>query len=280
MSYNNYKETVWAKQVDTDLHKALVFAQNCNTQYEGVVKNIGDTVKILGVGKPTVTTVTGTTDITLADAETVSDTSVNMIIDNVSHFNYLVGDIDKAQMRVNLMETLSGESTYVIADAIDSEIANLSKDVNAKLLWSSAKTDAASTNILGYLDEALQKLQENNVPANAPVSATVTPELGMLIKQALISADTDNSKLLEVGEIARYGNMKIKVSNNVAKDASGNTLVQVKTDKALALVIATTHSEPYRPEKKFADAIKGFTLWACKLVRPEEMIVMNIKKAS
>ena len=117
MSYNNYKETVWAKQVDTDLHKALVFAQNCNTQYEGVVKNIGDTVKILGVGKPTVTTVTGTTDITLTEAETVSDTSVNMIIDNVSHFNYLVGDIDKAQMRVNLMETLSGESTYEIGRA-------------------------------------------------------------------------------------------------------------------------------------------------------------------
>jgi len=280
MSYNNFKQTVWATNIEQELDKALVFAENTNREYEGQVENVGDTVKVLGVGRPTVTTVTGSTDISLSAAETVEDTSVTMAINKVTHFNYKVGDIDKAQMKNNLMSVLSSESTYVMADEIDQGVADLAKNVAAQNLWSSAKTDVAKTNILGYFDEGLQKLYENNVRSNTKITATVPPWFWILMKQALIAADTDNSKLLEVGAVGKYGNVLIKLSNNVATDGSSNSLIQLKTDKAIALAIPKIHTEAYRPELKFADAVKGFSLWGTKLVRPEEMVVINCKAAS
>ena len=56
MAYQNFIPTVWAEAINRDLEKALVFAEGCNRQYEGEVKKMGDTVRILGVGKPTITT--------------------------------------------------------------------------------------------------------------------------------------------------------------------------------------------------------------------------------
>lgn len=86
MSYNNYIPTVWAEAINRELTKAHVFAANTNREYEGKVSRLGDSVRILGIGSPTVTTYdmnskdnkfTG-----LADPETIEDTSTTLISTN------------------------------------------------------------------------------------------------------------------------------------------------------------------------------------------------------
>ena len=59
MAYENFIPTVWAEAINRELEKALVYAEGCNRQYDGEVKAMGDTVRILGVGRPTITTTTG-----------------------------------------------------------------------------------------------------------------------------------------------------------------------------------------------------------------------------
>ena len=98
MSYANFVPKIWAKAIERELERKLVFAEDCNRQYEGDVKQMGDTVKILGVGKPTISKQKGGS-IILPDAETVEDTSVEMQINTVAYFNFLVDDIDKRQQR-------------------------------------------------------------------------------------------------------------------------------------------------------------------------------------
>ena len=53
MAYENFIPTVWAEAINRELEKALVYAEGCNRQYDGEVKAMGDTVRILGVGRPT-----------------------------------------------------------------------------------------------------------------------------------------------------------------------------------------------------------------------------------
>ena len=53
--YNNFIPEVWVNAIQRDLERLHVFASDCNRQYEGEVKQMGDSVKILGVGKPTIT---------------------------------------------------------------------------------------------------------------------------------------------------------------------------------------------------------------------------------
>ena len=77
MAYENFIPTVWAEAINRELEKALVYAEGCNRQYDGEVKAMGDTVRILGVGRPTITTTTDKA-ITLSAPETVSYTHLDV----------------------------------------------------------------------------------------------------------------------------------------------------------------------------------------------------------
>lgn len=276
MSYQNFIPTVWAEAIERELERACVFAENCNRQFEGNVKEMGDSVRILGVGKPTVTTTTNT-NITLNDAENVQDTSVTLKIDRMSYFNYAVGDIDKHEGVNGIMEALNKETSEVVAAEMDAFIAGLAKD---KLAVKDAAQayQVTSLNILEKVDAAIQKLYENNVTPATKLTITCPPRFYFLLKQAYVNLDTDNSKMLENGKVGRYGNVEVKLSNQVAKSADGTEdFIQLKTDRAIAFCNPMTHTEAYRPEKKFADAVKGFVLYGGKIVRPKEMIVMHTK---
>ena len=136
-------------------------------------------------------------------------------------------------------------------------------------------------NVLDALDLAAQKLYENDVKQSTKIVATVTPRFFTKFRKDYASKDTDNSAILKNGKVAMYGNLTIKMSNNVAKartTTEGDTdLIQVKTQRAIAFAKPLTHTEAYRPEKGFADAVKGFILFDAKIVRPKEMFILNVK---
>ena len=278
MAYQNFIPTIWSEAINRELEKALVYAEGCNRQYEGEVKKMGDTVRILGVGKPTITT-TSDKEITLADPENVDDMSVTMAIKQVSYFNYKVDDIDKRQAVGGVMEALNAEATYGLADEMDKHIAGMAASREA-VKYASSATAITKDNVLDEIDKALEKLYANNVKPNGKIMMEVPPWFYMRLKQAYTALDTDNSKMLENGRVGRYGNVVVKMSNNVAVDSSANSLIMIHTDKAIAFANPMTHTEAYRPEKLFSDAVKGFVLYQAKIVRPKELIVLNCKAGS
>lgn len=276
MAYQNFIPTVWNAHINRELERALVFAEDCNREYEGDVKKMGDTVRILGVGKPTITT-TADKEITLASPENVEDTSVTLAIKQVSYFNFKVDDIDKRQAAGNVMEALRGEATHGLANAMDKHIASVATSKEA-VKYAASAVQITAANVLGEIDKAIQKLYENDVAANTELVLTVSPRFYFLLKQAYTNIDTDNSKMLENGRVGRYGNVVVKMSNNVATAASGaEDLIMLRTKKAVAFVNPMTHTEAYRPETGFSDALKGFVLYQAKIVRPKELIVINAK---
>lgn len=286
MSYQNFIPTVWNEQIDRELERLCVFAEDCNRKYEGKVKDKGESVKILGVGKPTIRSIAkADRNNDIEAAETIEDTSIIMVIDQIRYFNYKVGDIDKAQAVGGVMDALQEETSEGLANEVDTYIANLAKDKQAVKLYPTAKTVVVSKtessgerNVLRVLDDAAKVLYKNNVKTSTPIIATVDVDFYMAFREAYGDKDTDNSKILKNGKVAMYGNITIKMSNNVAKDGD-TSLIQVKTKRAIAYAKPLTHTEPYRPEKGFADAVKGFILFGAKIVRPKEMVVANVKSA-
>lgn len=274
MAYQNFIPTVWNEAINRDLEKNLVFAEDCNRQFEGDVKKMGDTVRILGVGKPTITT-TSNKEIVLPKPETVDDSSVTMSITQISYFNYKVDDIDKRQAVGGVMEALNAEATQGLANEMDVHIASMATAREAVKHASVAEVVTAA-NVLKTIDNALVKLYTNDVKPTAKITITVPPWYYMLVKQAYTALDTDNSKMLENGRVGRYGNVVVKMSNNVAK-SGGADQIMLRTNKAVAFCNPMTHSEAYRPEDGFSDAVKGFVLYQAKIVRPKELIVLNVK---
>lgn len=286
MSYNNFIEKIWAKGIQTELERLHVFADGVNREYEGVIKNLGDTVRIKNVGKPTITVGDMTTagrSITLSDPEEVPDGAVNLVVDHFATFNYMVQDIDKAQGAGDVMDALNKETSEGLADTHDKFISDLVLGTAGVKVYNSGTAIALTNqNIFETLDAAQQVLYENDVKPTTGVTVIVPPWVHTLLRQGFIKTDTDNSKMLVNGQVAKYGNMTIKMSNNVATKTVSNTqqwYIQMRTDRAIAFVNQATHLEPYRPEKKFSDAMKGLDLFGGKIVRPKEIITIPVKKA-
>jgi hypothetical protein len=271
---------VWNEGINRELERLCVFVEDCNRQYEGSVKKKGESVTILGVGKPTIKSLAKANRNNDIDApEEIEDTSVIMYINQIRYFNYMVGDIDKAQAVNGVMDALEQETSEGLADEVDKYVASFAVDSSVAKLNASPAT-VTKDNILSTLDLAIQKLYENDVKATTKIVVTISPRFYTLFKQAYIDKDTDNSEMLKNGRVAKYGNVVVKMSNNVHKTDSGATdNIMIRTRRAIAFAKPLTHTEPYRPEKKFADAVKGFILFDAKVVRPKEVININVKYA-
>ena len=278
MSYRNFSPKIWAKQINRELERAMVFAEDCNRQYEGDVKQMGDTVKVLGVGKPTITRQLGGS-IVLKDPEAVEDTSVDMVINRVAYFNYLVDDIDRRQAVGGLMDALSAESSEGTANAMDEDIAALAGPADAPKLFKST-TAITVDNILKQIDLGVQKLMEHDVKPETKIIITIPPWFRTIFRQAYVQLDTNNSAMLKNGRIGQYDNVIVKMSNNCHRNSDNGHDIMLRTQRAVAFANPLTHVEPYRPEKRFADAVKGFVLYGTKIVRPKELIVLNVKEGT
>jgi len=280
MAYSNFIPSVWEESINRELERACVFVEDCNRQYEGLVSKKGDSIHILGVGKPTIKSIerenaSGEID----EAEEINDTSVIMNINQIRYFNYKVGDIDKAQAVGGLMDALSAETSEGLANEMDKFIAGMATDASVPALTEEA-TLITKDNVLSIIDDAIQKLQENDVNMACGITLTVSPRFYKLFKQAYIGKDTDNSEALKNGKVAMYGNVTVKLSNNVAKTEDGAVdNIMLRTKRAIAFVNPLTHTEAYRPEKSFADAVKGFALFDGKVVRPKEIVNVNVRYA-
>ena len=278
MAYSNFIPAVWSESINRELERACVFAEDCNRQYEGLVSGKGDCVHILGVGKPTIKSLEreNASD-TIDDAEEIDDTSVILGINQIRYFNYKVGDIDKAQSIGGLMDTLSEETSEGLANEIDKFIGKMVLDEEVAKLNESA-TLVTKDNVLSILDDAIQMLQENDVSTASGITVTVSPRFYKLFKQAYASSATANTDALKNGRVGMYGNVTVKLSNNIAKTDDGTVdNIMMKTKRAIAFVNPLTHTEAYRPEKSFADAVKGYALFDGKVVRPKEIVNINVK---
>lgn len=288
MSYANFIPSVWNEGINRELERLCVFVEDCNTKYEGQVKKKGESVTILGVGKPTIKRIAkADRNKDIDKAEEIEDTSVIMYINQIAYFNYMIGDIDKAQSVGGVMDALSEETSEGLANEVDKFVADFAKDSSVPKLYTTVPkvvaketSTAGEAYVLDILDLAIQKLYENDVKESTKLVVTVSPRFYTILKKAYRLEDTDNSKLLKNGKVGMYGKVVVKMSNNVCKTDSGATdNIMIRTQRAIAFAKPLTHTEAYRPESKFADAVKGYILFDGKVVRPKEVININVKYA-
>ena len=282
MGYQKFKANVWAQSIEEELERSLVFVKDCNREYEGVVKKLGDSVTIKGAGK--VTMATGADGqspnfSTTVAPEDVEGTNTIMTIKHWTAFNFKVDDIDASQGAGGAVSIYTKQAAGSIANEQDKLVASLAADPLAVYDNTSA-VQITANNVLETIDAGLQKLWENDVKPNDYVSLTVSPRFYMILKQKYQALDTNNSEMLKRGAVAMYGNVDIKLSNNVYTTNSGaQDKLMLRTKRAIAFANPLTKVEPYRPDAFMSDAVRGISLYDAKIIRPEQMIILNCKYA-
>ncbi len=275
MSLNYFIPTVWSETLYRALDKEYVAVKNCTRQFEGDIRNVGDTVKIVGISPVTVFDYTKNTD--MLPPAVLSDNERLLTVDRAKAFNFAVDDIDRAQALPALMKEAMRLAASALADEADKYIFSLYTGIGSSN--TQTVSGLTSAGVVDMLLTARQKLLEQNVPGNEEIILEVPPAVASKIIKAKIVTDTNNSAALDKGCIGSFLGFKIFVSNNVANERSGGDTIYkcyARTKRAIAFAEQINEVEAYRPELRFADAVKGLHLYGAKIVYPQEIILLNI----
>ncbi len=272
MAITNFIPTVWSETLLTQLDREYIGVRNCNRDFEGDIKEKGSTVKIGGIGAINVFNYTKNTDMSAPEA--LTDTDFTLTIDQAKAFNFQIDDIDKAQSQPKLMKAAMNQAAAALADVADKYVYSLyTEALSANII---PVSNLSTVDIVDIIVSARQKLLANGVNSNIETSLEVSPEVAAEIMRAKILSSTDNTTALENGLLGKLIGFDIYVSPNIAKDSNGNHKCLARTKRAVAFAEQLNEVEAYRPETRFADALKGLHLYGAKLVYPSEYIVLDV----
>lgn len=288
MAINNFIPAVWSAQLLTALEKNLVYANLCNRDYEGEIREYGDQVKINSLGRVTVGPYTKNTDI--AAAETLTDAQRILEINQSKYFNFQIDDVDRAQQKPKVMQAAMAEAAYSLADVADQYIAGLYTEISGtNTIGSDASpisiaVAAGQSTAAAYekLVDLAVKLDEASVPRASRWVVLPPWYHGILLKDSrFISAGTlKTDEVLANGFVGRAAGFDIYTSNNVPNTSNALYKVIAGYSGAWSYAEQIAEVEAYRPERRFADAVKGLHLYGAKVTRPLGLALMICSKAS
>ncbi len=265
MAVQNFIQTIWSRKILKDLELKCKLVDQCCRDYEGDCKH-AQTVKILGVGEPTV----GKYDGTDIDIENMSDKGQLLTIDQANYFAFYVDDVDKAQSVPGLMEEYQRKSVHALAVKRDEYVANLIKGVTGNVTVATNLTQEA---VKDAIDTAIVALRERNFDEDGVIE--ITPAVYNVFKNCLITLSTDNPEYIKKGKVGVYDDFDVIMTNGLAKDAT-HAYCDVRGRKAIAFVGQIEKVEAHPAEKRFADIVKGLDVFGSKVIDEERIQVIKV----
>lgn len=279
MSINNFIPQVWSARILLALEKSFRYAQPgvVNTDYEGEIRQAGDTVKIQSIGDPTIFTYTKNTD--MPAPETLTDATRSLVIDQSPGFNFQVDDVDKAQARGGaVMDVALHRAGYKLADVADLYVAGLMAAATTNVIGSTSVPIAVTpANAYDQLVKAKIKLDKALAPTEGRfmiVPSWFTGTLG-LDTRFVGQRGLDGNSVLLNGYVGQAAGFNLIESQNVPNTAGSDYKLVGGVDGATTFATQINETEAYKPERRFGDAVKGLQLYGAKVVRPEELVVIH-----
>ncbi len=263
---------IFSALILSSLKKNHVYAQPSvvNRNYEGEIRNAGDTVRIRSISRPTIASYTkGSTTIT---PEQLTDAQRALVIDQAKYFAFELDDIDAAQSTGGELDEALVEASYGLRDLADQYVAGLyTGAASANAIGTVSVTTAA----LAYtqLRRLSVKLDEANVPSEGRFVVVPPWYHGLLLEDdRFVRVDASGStEGLRNGMIGRALGFDVLKSNNVPLVTGDDYAVMAGHPSAISFAEQIVKVETYRPQDSFSDAIKGLHVYGAKLVRPDSI---------
>ena len=273
MAISNFVSTVWSENLLKQLTQHYIGVLNCNREYEGEIKSKGSIVNICGVNEISVMDYENGCDM---DEPEALDTYYNTLeADRAKYFNFQIDDVEKAQGNIKLMDAAMSVAASALAHEADRHVYSLYKEAS----FSKKLDNVTSENIVDHILDAKTLLMKNNTGDLNDLVFEVSPDVANILLKAKIDLGINNGETLETGYIGKIAGCKVYVTNNIHIDDDGYYQCFLRTKRAIAFAEQVSEVEAYRPEKRFADAVKGLHIYGAKIVYPSEMMALGIKLA-
>lgn len=309
--------TLWSKKLLIKLYQNLMLSEIVNTDYEGELKNQGDTVRIRS-----------TPDVTIRPYEVGANLQYevpapvyqDMQVDQGFYFGVKVSDVLEYQADMGLMDMFTDEAAKQLKIAIENEVfynsfvtqgpsganeGTTAGEISAayNLGSDTAPVDQSSAeNVLEAILRMSSVLDEQNVPEDNRWLVISPYDRHLLMQSNIAQADFtgDSSSTIRSGKIGTIDRFTTYVSNLLPRGAVGKalvpgldamsdgaTLVDAKqrrmmvagTKSAISFASTVEKTEPIRDQNDFGDIVRGLAVYGRKVVKPETLAIAQVGAA-
>ena len=280
----NFIPEIWSGKLIENFYDATVLAAISNTNYEGEIRRMGDTVNIRTTPEITIKTyVKGQT----LSVENPDKPKIQLVIDKGEYFACIEDDVDKVQSDINLMDTWSKDASERMKIKIDQRVlTDILPDISADNKGSTAGRISnnidlgttgspiaiTKTNVLEYLVDIGTVLDEANCPESDRFVVIPAKMAGMIKKSDLKDASLtgDSVSILRNGRLGMIDRFTVYMSHNL-NNASGKFSIIAGHKMGFTFASQMTEMETIRSESTFGNIIRGLQVYGYKVVKPEAL---------
>jgi hypothetical protein len=310
---------LWSNKLNAKFYANTMMTEIANTDWEGEIKNQGDTIRIRTAPSITINDYAGA-GTTLA-SEVPAPIYTDMQIDKGKYFSVQVNDVLAHQADMDLMNMFTDDAAKQLKISIENDVfyewfvtngaaaANAGGSAGALSGEYDLGTDvtpidqATPGNVLKAILRMSAALDEQNVPEEGRW-LIITPFDRQLLMQTDIAQayfTGDASSTIRTGKIGMLDRFEVYVSNLLPKGAAGKGLVaglsatgtgaDVTNAKARRMMVAGTKhacsfasqiskTEPLRNQNDFGDIVRGLAVYGRKVLKPEALVTTLVGSAS
>lgn len=292
---------LWSSKLLVKFYEASVIPAISNTEYEGEIKNQGDTVKIRTTPSITVRDYTKGVDLVI---ENPQPAIVTLEISYGKYWAFLDEAVDAHQTDYDHIEDWTRDASEQVKIAVDSDcLADIPADAdsdnagatagaitgNINLGATGAWVVLDKTNVLDNIVDCGTVLDEQNVPESDRFMVLPAWVCGMIKKSDLQDASLagDGTSILRNGRIGMIDRFEIFRSNllevvvdtdeSAANVNVNNCLFGHKS--ALTFAGQFTRNTSQEAEKTFGTIHKGLKVYGYEVIKPEALGVLYASAA-
>lgn len=168
----NFIPELWSPDCRVAVESNLVMAKLVNRQFEGLIKQYGDTVHVGDISNLTATAKSAGTDVLF---EAITEGKFDLTINKHYYTAFKVEDIVRIQSIVDLRAKYAEKAGYALAKQVDTDLLGLYSGL-------SQEVGSAGVNITdAVLREAIQYLDDADAPAGERSLVIKPSQMGVLL---------------------------------------------------------------------------------------------------
>lgn len=294
---NQFIPQIWSGKLQVKFYKSTVFTAISNTDYEGEIKDQGDTVIIRTIPTLTINDYQKGQKLVYERPESPS---LELLIDKGKYFSFVCDDIDKKQADIRLMNIWSDDAAEQMKIVVDAEVlksmtygsagtfpgAALNTGLTAGAISTSynmgtlaAPVQITKSNVLEYIIDAMTILDEQNLPESGRWIVIPSWMANLIKKSDLKDASMtgDGVSVLRNGRIGMIDRATLYLSNNLFSSSSVY-YIPFGTNHGMTFASQMTKMETLRAESTFGDLVRGLNVYGYKVIKPEALGLICAKK--
>jgi hypothetical protein len=284
----NFIPEIWSGKLIENFYDATVLAAISNTDYEGEIRSMGDTVNIRTQPNITIRDYVKGQNLVV---ENPDKPKIQLVIDKGEYFSCVEDDVDRIQSDVNLMDMWSKDASEQMKIKIDQRVlTDMLPDIDAANKGATAGAKSASfnlgttgapltvtkdgaggtTSVVDLIVDLGTVLDEANAPESDRFLVIPAKMAGLIKKSELKDASLtgDGTSVVRNGRLGMIDRFTLYVSHNLYVD-TGKTSIIAGHKMGFTFASQMTEMETLRAQSTFGNIVRGLQVYGYKVVKPE-----------